>query len=203
MPAPKPSRERPEKILVAMHALSSGGTEFLKYEDIVVKAFTMFPDEFALRGYPQYPDSSDIHKPLYGALKRHGLIRAADKAFALTPLGVERAQKLLRAAGSAIEEQKSAERLTRAEENEIDRMLKSEALALFVQGKQDKILDTDFFGLLGCTVRTSKNDYLGRLTATKNAVRRAKSLGKPDTKTSKLLTALMDYVIKQFGQQIN
>ena len=65
----KSSRERPEKILVAMHRLAEGGTEFLRYEDIVVKAFEMFPDEFALRGHSRFSDSSDIHKPLYGILK--------------------------------------------------------------------------------------------------------------------------------------
>src|ERR1043166_4572614 len=81
---PTRNHERPEKILVAMHRLSSGTTKMLKYEDIVVEAFKVFPDEFALRGYSQYPDSSDVHKPLYGILKRNGLVRAAHKTFGLT-----------------------------------------------------------------------------------------------------------------------
>ena len=51
-----------------MYELAGGTTKSLKYEDIVVKAFERFPDEFALRGYPQFPDASDIHKPLYGLL---------------------------------------------------------------------------------------------------------------------------------------
>jgi len=76
------SHERPEKILVAMSRLANGSTKPLKYEDIVVQAFEMFPKDFALRGYPNYPDSSDIHKPLYGILKRRGLVRAAHKTFA-------------------------------------------------------------------------------------------------------------------------
>ena len=45
--------ERPEKILVAMYRLAHGRTSPLKYEDIVVKAFELFPEEFALRGYSQ------------------------------------------------------------------------------------------------------------------------------------------------------
>ena len=51
-------RERPQMILVAMLRLSKGKARPLKYEDIVVEAFKLFPDEFALRGYPEYPDSS-------------------------------------------------------------------------------------------------------------------------------------------------
>ena len=60
--------ERPQKILLTMLELSGGTTKSLKYEDIVVGAFKKFPDEFALRGYPEYPDSSDIHKPLYASV---------------------------------------------------------------------------------------------------------------------------------------
>src|SRR5207244_261613 len=101
MALPK-SSERPEKILVAMYELSHGKPAFLKYEDIVVKAFEMFPDEFALRGYKQYPDSSDIHKPLYGPLKRGGFIKSANKTFALTQRGVDEARKLVGVAGDKL-----------------------------------------------------------------------------------------------------
>src|SRR5687768_6324691 len=95
MPTLVKNRERPQKILVAMFLLSEGSTKPLKYEDIVVKAFLKFPDDFALRGYPEYPDSSDIHKPLYGVLKRQGLIRSGDKSFSLTERGVTEAARLL------------------------------------------------------------------------------------------------------------
>ena len=195
------SRERPEKILVAMHELA-GGTGFIKYEDIVVKAFQMFPDEFALRGYPQYPDSSDIHKPLYGVLKKQGLIRSANKTFALTALGVERAQRLMAHAGKAIDQPRSADRLTRAEEGEVERVVKSPALKLFVEGQRDRILDTDFYAVFGCTVRTPKNDFIGRVTATKNAIRQAKKLGKPEPKTAKLMLELLDYLDHRFKTEI-
>ena len=103
MPADR-SRERPEKILVAMLKLSNGTTKPLKYEDIVVKAFELFPDEFSLRGHPEFPDSSDIHKPLYGVLKRGGMVRAANKAFGLTQRGVETARRLVQVAGQTLEQ---------------------------------------------------------------------------------------------------
>ena len=78
------------KILKAMEALSKGTTKPVRYEDIVVKAFEMFPREFQLRGHPQYPDSSDIHKPLYNPLREKGFVRKADnKTFALTKAGLE------------------------------------------------------------------------------------------------------------------
>ncbi len=62
---------RPEKILVAMHQLSSGTSQPLEYEDIVVKSWLLFPDEFGLRKYVhQHPDSSDHPLPPAGRLDR-------------------------------------------------------------------------------------------------------------------------------------
>ena len=192
------SRERPEKILVAMFGLSGGTTKPLKYEDIVMKAFEMFPDEFALRGYPQHPDSSDIHKPLYGPLKRDGLIRSANKTFALTAQGVERGRTLMDKAGEAIAEERDATRMTRDVEQEVRRMLSTDAYRIFMENRPERILDTDFFTFVGCTVRTPKNDFLGRLATTRNAVTVAKKLGQPDKASADSLKKTWEYVQMKF-----
>src|SRR5438132_8933893 len=120
---------RPEKILISMRSLAGGTTKPCKYEDIVVKAFSMFPKDFALRGYPRYPDSSDIHKPLYGPLKRAGHVLAGNKQFRLTPKGLERARQL-----STLEKKiakTGGERLSRDKESEIQRIFQTEAFRLF------------------------------------------------------------------------
>src|SRR5262245_12423231 len=96
-----------------MHRLSRGTTRPLKYGDIVVEAFKMLPDESALRGHPEFPDSSDIHKPLYGPLKRAGFVIAAQKSFRLTSRGVERAEQLVAKAGKKLEESRDGNRLAR------------------------------------------------------------------------------------------
>lgn len=198
----RPGRERPEKILLAMHDLTSKGSGFLKYEDIVVRAFEMFPDEFALRGYPQYPDSSDIHKPLYGVLKKQGLVRSANKAFALTPLGLERAERMGKGGTAKDDRPRTADRLDRAEELEVERVVKSAAFTLFASGQRARVLDTDFYAFFGCTVRTSKNDFLGRMSATREAITRAKKLGKPDPATAKLMSDLLRFLQDEFKSEI-
>jgi len=164
---------RPEKILIAMHALAKGTTQPCRYEDIVVKAFEMFPEEFQLRGYPKYPDSSDIHKPLYGPLKRQGLVRAAHKNFALTEKGLTRSIDLAAGSSPGNQPREKAARLTRDMESEISRIQRSEAAKLFADGQGDKMLDTDFFSYLGVSVRTSRNDFIGRLKAVEDAVKTA------------------------------
>ena len=201
--AVKTSLERPDKILLAMHDLAAQKPGFLKYEDIVVKAFAMFPDEFALRGYPQYPDSSDIHKPLYGVLKKQGLVRSANKAFALTPRGIEQAEHLTRGNASKKEQPRSADRLTRAEELEVDRVAKSAAFALFTTDKRDRILDTDFYAFFGCTVRTSKNDFIGRVAATTDALKHSKKLNKPDPATAKVMMELLGFMNVRFKSEFD
>jgi hypothetical protein len=187
MPAIKSDRERPEKILVAMLELSGGEPKPLKYEDIVVKAFELFPDEFALRGYPKYPDSSDIHKPLYGPLKRHGLIRSGNKTFALTEKGFRQAQELKSVAGAKLDEKRDPNRLGRDKEKEVDRMLGTEAVKFFESGETGKIIDNDFFAFLGCTVRTDKNEFIGRIETIEQAMGEALKLKRPDPIKSKLL----------------
>ena len=196
-------RERPEKILVAMHQLSCGSTNALKYEDIVVRVFLMFPDEFALRGHAEYPDASDVHKPLYGVLKKQGLVRAAQKQFALTARGVEVAERLIDKAGESLDNPRNAERLTRDVKAELDRMVKSDAYRLFVGSQQDRILDTDFYAFLGCTVRTKKNDFIGRLKAARDAVSVASKLEKPDIATAQRLQRLANYLNDRFRQEIS
>jgi len=175
----KASQERPKKILVAMHKLSSGTTKPLKYEDIVVEAFKMFPDEFALRGHPEYPDSSDIHKPLYGPLKRGGYVLAAHKTFRLTPRGVELAEQLVTRAGSRLGETRTGDRMPRDLEAEVERMLGSAAARLFSEGRREQILDTDFYAFLGCTVRTAANDFIGRISVVEEAISAAKRATQP------------------------
>ncbi len=52
---------------------------------------------------------------------------------------------------------KSAVRLTRDKEIELQRIYRTEAFRLFVEGKIEDILDTDFYAYLGVTVRTGEN----------------------------------------------
>src|SRR2546428_3701136 len=160
--------QRPEKIIITMYKLSNGSLLSLKYEDIVVKAFKMFPHDFALRGYPEYPDSSDIHKPLYGPLKRAGLVTTGNKQFRLTSKGIEYAKRI--SGNGSSRRSLSSERLTRDKEAELNRIYKTDAFSLFSQGRAVDILDTDFYGYLGVSVRTGRNEFLGRLRVVQEAV---------------------------------
>jgi hypothetical protein len=161
---------RPEKILVAMFQLSDGTNKPLEYEDIVVKSWELFPDEFGLRKYVhKHPDSSDQHKPLYGTLKDKGFVLSGNKKFRLTEKGIARASEL----GKILRGKTSSEnsgRLSRNNETQLKRICETDAFRLFSLGQKEKILDTDFYTYLGVTVRTERHEFLGRLKTVEDAV---------------------------------
>jgi hypothetical protein len=154
---------KPQRILAVMFDLCKGEPKPILYEDIVVAAFQRYPEDFQLRGYPQYPDSSDIHKPLY-KMKSEGLVRSANKTFQLTERGLQLASTLGHTAST------NQDRLTKTEESEINRILGGAAFRLFQDGKRDSILDTDFYEYLGVTVRTSRANCFGRLANVEHAI---------------------------------
>lgn len=164
-----------------------------------MKAFQMFPQDFALRGYPQYPDSSDIHKPLYGPLKRAGYVLAGNKQFRLTQKGIERAKEVAAAANSI--GPKSGLRMRRDREVELHRIYQTEAFRLFAEDKGEKILDTDFYAYLGVTVRTERNEFLGRLSTVQEAVdSAAKIVADPAAKKA---SELHKYLLSKFSDIIS
>ena len=139
---------RPEKILIAMYQLAGGTSSPLEYEDIVVKSWQLFPDEFGLRKYVrQYPDSSDQHKPLYGPLKDKGYVLSGNKKFRLTEKGIgyatelERAWKGLTPLSKAMGAKDKADRLSRDKEAQLKRISSSDAFRLFAVGQSERLLD--------------------------------------------------------------
>jgi len=84
-----------EKVLLAMYRASGANEESMPYADIVVQAWIDYPETFALDGYPEYPDASDIHKKLYGYLKTNEFVESTgNKWFRLTGKGIEQARLL-------------------------------------------------------------------------------------------------------------
>lgn len=186
---------KPQKILAVMFDLCEGKPKALQYEDIVVSAFKHYPEDFQLRGYPQYPDSSDIHKPLYD-MKRQGLVRSANKRFELTERGLEVANQMIHSPSNG-----DRDRLTKQEEGEINRIVNSVAFRLFQEGQKQSILDTDFYEYLGVTVRTSRANCLGRISNVEHAI--AAHERKRRDKLSSALRELHDFLILEFKENVD
>lgn len=199
---------RPEKILVAMYQLSGGKTKGLEYEDIVVTAWKLFPEDFGLRKYVrEYPDASDIHKPLYGPLKSRGLVLSGNKKFKLTDKGLEYAARLDKVRRGVLPLDKvigqtaTPDRLSRDKEAELKRIFDTDAFRYFATGQREKILDTDFYAYLGATVRMERHAFLGRLQAVSDAVKDAARISQ--NPKHQIAAELHAYVCKGFAEIID
>ncbi len=184
-----------QKILATMFDLCGGEMKPLQYEDIVVEAFKKYSEDFQLRGYPQYPDSSDAHKQLY-EMKKKGLLRTANKTFELTERGLEVAKQMFHVSSAVV----NKDRLTKQEESEIKRILTSAAFGLFQAGQGNSILDTDFYDYLGVTVRTSRGDFQGRLSNVMHAVQTHAE--KRNDEISLAIKNLHDFLVERFKEEI-
>lgn len=63
---------RGDKIMICIYQLGEGKKKKIAYEDIVVGLFKKQPDDFHLKGYPEYPDSSDSTQRLLYEYKKKG-----------------------------------------------------------------------------------------------------------------------------------
>jgi hypothetical protein len=188
-------------ILLAMYEVADGTTRMCAYEDIVVRAWKLFPQEFGLRGYVDlYPDASDVHKPLYGPLKRDGFVRVQNKKFGLTEHGVAIAEQLRRPVGQVA----SPGRVRRDQLIEIDRLSKKPAVQLVQEQQADQLVDTDLYDFYGVTVRTKPADFAGRVTTVDQAIDAAVSAQDPSIDTTRLAWVVLtrDELKRRWGDLI-
>jgi hypothetical protein len=175
-------RERQEKILRAIFEVAGGTTKVCAYEDIVVQAWRMWPEEFGLRGYVnEFPDSSDLHKPLYGPLKRDGLVRSLNKKFGLTDRGLGAVE---RARAGATSDRSARGRLERDEKAELLRLVDRPAIRLLPN--PEDLLDTDLYDFYGVTVRTEPAEFAGRLKTVDTAIDAAVQTKDPSIELEKV-----------------
>ncbi len=192
---------RPEKILICIYKLSGGTKKKLRYEDIVVGLFKNYPDEFALRGYSQYPDSEAINKAIYTeSMKRSGFIDYSNKIFSLTELGVSRIKRIL--SNKMNKQKESTKKLSRFALNEVNRIKSTEGFNLFSLGDLNNITDTDFFNYFGITSRTSRNDFLKRLKTLEEVLKELKQ-GKDATPLHKKLVDYHGFLLDRFKNIIS
>jgi hypothetical protein len=191
-----------QKVILALYRLSVDGRKKVRYEDIVVKAFKDYPADFHLKGYPEYPDSGDVvHKPLYDFRKR-GMVLASNKMFSLTPHGVIETQRLQNVEKDSPDLSEPRHRLERDAQIEIERVKQVEGFKLFLAQKHDEIIDSDLFEYLGVSVRSTKNDFLGRLQTMKSAIEAISNSGLKDPV---LLAVLQfhNFLMSRFSAEID
>lgn len=176
-----------DKILIVLLAMSKSKQLNLKYEDVIVLLFKTYPTDFHLRGYPEYPDTSN---QAFYSLRKDGFIQVRNKFVALTEKGITYAKQITKV---QIKPQKFSQKLGRDITGEIEKIKNTDAYQLFITGEQDLIVDTDFFAYLGTTVRTERTDFRARIKTVQDVIENIKG-----SDEYKIIIDLHNYLFEKF-----
>lgn len=154
------------KVLRAIYDLEKGrkSGKNVTREMIIVKSWEMFPSDFSLRGFPQYP-AGDLARRLLTNLRKDNLISGNVNNYRITQKGKGFIETMtLKQTKGKSNTTEFPRHMDRHVEFEINRILKSGVFEYFSTGQKD-FLETDLFEFLGTSVRSFKNnrsDYLSR-----------------------------------------
>jgi len=187
-----------EKTLLILLKLSKGTKKNIKFEDAVVALFKKFPKDFNLKGYEQYPDAEAIRKPLY-QFKKQGILQIRNMVLSLTDKGIDIATKIKERSSKKIITQNSENKFDRYIEKEISRIQNADSFNKYFKNK-DSMLDTDFFDYLGISVKSDRNEFMGRLNILSEV---AKFSEKLDGDRFKKIVEFHKFMVKKFKDIID
>ena len=191
------------KILAAIFALHKEGKERITLEDVAVKLWKLFPTEFCMRGYPQYPNVN-ITKYIT-KLFNDSLITGSVSNYKITSKGINFAQNFEG-------EQNQNEKIIYSNEQprhieiEILRILNSKVFKYFSKNHDENFVESDFFEFLGTSSRslTTKDKKIFQTrynTMVKEVIPFCEKIMKEDKNAAKIVI-LWKVLSKKFGEII-
>ena len=141
-----------DKILLAIYELDKKRKEGEKItkEEMVIKVWKMFPEDFCIKGYPQYPNA-DISKYVTKLFKDN-LLKGSFYNYILTLKGKEYAERLL-TFGPVVLKKGEIISSTRQIDSEVSRIKSSKIFQLFLKGEKE-FIESDLFDFLGTSSRS-------------------------------------------------
>ena len=168
---------KPERLLASAVKLTlkEGKREFTA-EELIVRSFLDYPNDFSLKGYAgKYPNSNSVLKHIMGrqapVITRGWFEKVGPKRYRLTPKG----HLDLQALDSSIDE--SSADLERRYEETLGRLMTSKAFTLYKEGRKEEITFHQFCRFAGLTARDKWQKIAGRLEMLGHDVRRAVQIG--------------------------
>ncbi len=156
-----------EKLILAAVDLEENQGPPFSAEDLVVRAWQMFPATFGLAGYndedgsPQYPDSNRVFSEIMGSkpIRKRGLIqKVGRKQYRLTESGREFAGLI----GKRTEKGTEKATLSRETKREVKHLLGTRAFEKFRDGREESITFYDACAFWGISPRSSATNFSAR-----------------------------------------
>lgn len=166
---------RAEKLLIAAASLAAEGKETFTAEDLVVKAWLLFREDFSLKGYDDHPDSNLVLIQVMGTkaplITRGWLEKVGAKQYRLTSKGLYDLQNLDRS------EATPQIRIPRSLEESLGPLLISAAYDLWKDSRRDDITFYQFCRFVGLSAGDKWQKVLGRVEQVQYVVEQAANLG--------------------------
>ena len=192
-----------DKILLAIYELNKKRKEGEKItkEDMVIKVWKMFPSDFCIIGYPQYPNA-DISKYIT-KLFRENLLKGNFYNYLLTVKGKEYAENIRI---GDIDKKKDIISGSRQIESEIIRIRNSKVFQLFLKGEKE-FTESDFFDFLGTSSRSLSNSnktaFISKYNLiTKDVIPFCEKIKINNSEAEKIV-ALWNILIEKFTELLN
>lgn len=204
-----------EKLLCAAAILAKEGQEEFSAEDLAVQAHKMFPQDFSLKGHPEYPDSNVVFIQVMGRkaplIIRGWLEKTGTKQYRLTAKGADDLNRLegYQSTGNV--------RLGRPLEDGLARLLTSAACELYAAGREQEITFHQFCRFSELSARDRWQKVRGKLTSLEHLVGEARKLGEAGEVASiwirdhnervspeqlRLLEPLLSYLMDRFKSEM-
>ena len=168
---------RAEKLLIAAGSIAASGKTVFSTEDLVVEAWRLFPADFSLKGYTDYPDSNLVLTQVMGKraplIVRGWLEKVGAKQYRLTVKG---AHDLERIQGSAADAP-SQIRIERPLEDTLGPLLISAAYQLWREGRGEEITFYHFSRFAGLSAGDKWQKVVGKLEQVAHLVNQATKMG--------------------------
>ena len=186
--------------MLAIYELNEENRQKITVEDVAVQLWKMYPTEFCLRGYPQYPNN-DIQKHVTKLLDNN-LITGGVFNYKITPKGKNFVQEIMKKE-NVNKENVSAEQ-PRHIRSEINRILNSKVYKYFLENPQMDFLESDLFEFLGTSSRSlttkDRNVFLTRYnTLIKDIIPFCKSIKKNEDYAKKIIKLWEELQLKFEG----
>lgn len=167
---------RAEKLLIAAGKLVEAGQEEFTAEDLVVSAFRSFPENFALKGHSEYPNSNPVLTQIMGKsaplIIRGWIEKTGTKRYRVTPKGVDEIRALQNNQGGAV-----YANIERRREESLGGLLGSVAYDQWKSGQRDKVTFHQFCRFAGLSAGDSWQAVQGQLSSVRQLVHYACKLG--------------------------
>jgi hypothetical protein len=170
-----------QKLLIAARAFDPRGLAEFSAEDLVVAAFRLFPIDFSLKGYPNFPDNNAVLTLLMGKDARlivtGWLEKTGSKRYRLTSKGLHDADSLATGIDSEATATATVSRSDRKLDEPFGRLFDSSAFDLYRSGEAEKITFHQFCRFVGLGAPDTLQKIQGKLKETRHLVDEASKLG--------------------------